>query len=280
MAAFISIFLSFMIVTELCAQMMGAAPATGKKPAAKNGKQAPVVESTELETTTAKDYSYYLKSGHKSPKWNEFIEPAFQTFDSENMSTASIFMQRAYDQGCRDPLLLFRYGIYLESKGKYNDAAELLLETADGVKKRYPSHPLNKSIYKHTGRTLYHVGRYSEALTQLTEALKIQNDDFMLLFMSGQILHHLGELQKARFILEKAALSPPPMDMAASTVKPLLHELILITSKMGDMVACEIYVNQLLTFFPDDPMALQHRRELTKMKNKAREREILKNIIQ
>jgi tetratricopeptide (TPR) repeat protein len=280
---FAAVIVALGLPLEIGAQMMDAVPAVEEKrvSAAKGAtdKLPPSVVSKEPETTTAKDYSYYLKSGHKSSKWNEFIEPAFQTFDSGNLATASIFMQRAYDQGCRDPLLLFRYGIFLESKGNYAGAADMLVETTKNIAKHYPEHPLVKSIHKHAGRTLYHANRYEDALKSLAEVLKVQKDDFMALFMSGQILSRMGELQKARLILEMAAQTRPPAGMEADTIRPLLHELVTVTVKMGDVAASEAYLSQLLALYPDDPVGHQHKRELEKQRAKSREREILKGII-
>ncbi|OQA58579.1 MAG: Tetratricopeptide repeat protein [bacterium ADurb.Bin270] len=266
-------------VSEGQPQSIADTIAIPKPPEGGRDESAAKPASTEINPLTQKDYSWYLKSGDKSPKWNEFIEPAFQSFDSGNFATAGIFLQRAYDAGCRDPLILFRLALIKESREGYIEAANMYLEAAKGVEKRYPGHPISRGIHKHVGRSLYKVDRPAEALPFITEALRHSPNDFMMLLMAGQILRSIGENDKARIALEKAlTVERPAGSDGLDSIRPVLHELILATFALQNVGMCSKYVEQMTSLDPSDQVASIYRRKIAEIENKRRERELIKRL--
>ncbi len=261
-------------------RMLGEAPASGsrqkvpKTPVAQQKKK----KAPPLTATTKRDYSLYWKTGHKSGKWNQFVRPGFDSFDNGNMATAGIFLQKAYDKGCRDPMVLFRLAIISESRQQYNEAAKLISEANRTLESHYPKHPLNKAIHKHAARALFSANKNSEALPHLTEALKHEPNDFMLLFMAGQVLHQMGEPAKALIPLEKALTVPPPEGDAVNAARTLLHELILVTYEMGNPDACRNYIDKMLALDPGDQLANRYRSKVGFLRRKNRESEIMKKL--
>ncbi|MBT3181829.1 MAG: hypothetical protein HN337_04875 [Deltaproteobacteria bacterium] len=281
----LSLIAAFLLIpTASSAQdggMLGASPATPPK---KPSKAAPKSETKKkpppLTATTKSDYSQYWKVGHKSGKWNQFIKPGFETFDNGNMATSAIFLQKAYDKGCRDPLVLFRLAIIKESRKEYDEAAKLIMDADRGLEERYSSHPITKAIHKHAARALFTANKNSEALPHLTEALKYEPDDFMLLFMAGQVLHQMGEAGKALVPLEKALTVTPPEGNALDAARSLLHELIIVTYEVGNADACAGYVDKMLTLDPADPLANKYKNKVGFLRRKNRESEMLKKLVQ
>jgi len=236
-------------------------------------------KTPKLHATTKKDYSYYTKSGHRSSKWNNLILPGFQSFDSGSLSTSFIFLQKAYDKGCRDPLVLFRLAIYKESMKQYANAAQFIKEAVEKVGERYPTHPLNKAIHKHAGRALYNIGDINGALVHISEALKYEPDDFMLLFMAGQLLNQKGNPSEAREMLESALVVSPPADVgAAQAIKPLLHELMAATFNMKDYKACKSYAEQMIALDPTDRAAHDYKYKAGTKLRWDRETKIIKEL--
>lgn len=226
------------------------------------------------------DYSFYLKSGDRSPKWNDFIEPAFSSFDSGNLATAYVFLKRAYEAGCRDGLLLYRLGIYKESLHLYNEAAILLAEAATKIPKQYAKHPLARGIHEHAGRALYQANDFVRALPELEKALEFTPDNFMLLFMSGQILRTNAQPASAREHFKRALKAKPPEGLETDAKYRLLRELIIVTYDLKDLSTCSSYIQQVLAIAPTDPIALSYKQKLEREQQKRKEMEVIERMIQ
>jgi len=259
------------------APMMGAAPAVeAKKPPAKPGKEA----SEPVSATTPADYKLYAKLGDRNAKWDEFIAPAFTSFDQGQFATAGILLKKAYELGCRDPLVLFRLGIYYESTGEFDQAATLFDEAVEGVVKRYPGHPLAKAMPKHAGRALYKADRMDEALPHLKKALAVEPDDFMLLLMAGQIERIQGNLTEARGYFERALAAGPPQGVTPDPKLALLRELIILTYELKDWDACRRYADSALKIDPRDKVANEYRKDLSRARQRQKELEIIKKLVE
>ena len=240
--------------------------------------EAAKVEPIPMKATTDEDIKLYLKQGDRDPKWDEFIAPAFESFDKERFATAGIFLNKAYELGCRDPLVLFRLGIYRESQDRTKEAADLMLEAAKGMGNRYPGHPLAQAVPKHAGRALYTADRVDEALPYLEKALALEPDDFMLLLMIGQIDRMKKRHAKARDRFEKALAAGAPEGVTPDPKLTLMRELIIITYELEDYKACEGYVERVREIEPKDKVALDYNKRLGKRKQRQREMDLIKRI--
>jgi len=268
------------------APQVKSAPQTLTPPKAPEGKEATKDAKKVAEDKSAakvkktNDYALYLKAGDRSPKWNEFIEPAFSSFDSGHYSTAAIFLKKAHERGCRDGLLLYRLGIYQELQKQYKEAAELLAEAAEKVPKQYPSHPLAGGIHEHAARALYQVDDYERALPALKKALEHEPEDFLLLFMSGQLLRLAKSLPEARAAFEKALTVKPPEGLDVDPKQKVWRELMAITYEQKDFEACAAYAAMLLAANPNDSVALSYKQNLDREKFLQRQMEAIKKMSQ
>ena len=258
-------------------RMLGAQPILQKqKPATADEKEKPADVAN-----TRKDIKLYNRAGHKSKKWDELIAPAFESFDSGNLATSLVFMQKAYDKGCRDSLLLFRLALYRETTGALAKAADLMKIAAEKLPKQYPSHPLAHEVDAHAARTLYKVDRTDDALVHINKAIARTPNDFMLLFMGGQILRQKKENGKALLLLMKANSMPIPPDMDKNfTRKTLLNELVAITYELGEYESSSAYINEVFKIYPNDPTARHYMQLIAREKNRSKQHEILKQMVQ
>jgi len=244
------------------------------------GKPSPIIAPTAPVPITPEDYELYVKSGDRSKEWDELIKPAFESFDAGNYATSAIFLTSAYEKGCRDPMVLFRLGIYEESRGKSKEAAEMLKAAAEGAKKRYPDHPLATAIHRHAGRALYKVDDYKAALPHLKEALAYEPNDFMLLLMTGQIERMEGQKERARGYFELALAAPMPEGVEPNPTTTVLGELIVITYDLKDYDACEKYIKMALERDPKDKVANKYKGLVGRARFRQRELEIIKKIVE
>lgn len=225
------------------------------------------------------DLSFYLKSGHRSPQWDEFIEPGFSSFASGNYATAFLFLKQAYDRGCRDGLVLFMLGIFKESQHAYPEAAELLSQAAVAIPKQYPGHRLAKGIHEHAGRALYQVDDYARALPALQKALEYTPDNFMLLFMAGQLLRQNRQYQDAKVLFERAAKAKLPQGLEQESKHRLYRELMILSFDLKDYPACIGYIDQVLALVPNDPTALYYKQRVEQQMRQRQQMERLEQML-
>lgn len=221
--------------------------------------------------TRPMDYSLYLKSGHRSPMWDDMIESGFQSFDAGNLPTSYIFLGKAFDQGCRDGLVLFRLGIYYESVGQYKEAAEALLQAAEKLKQNYPNHPLSGAIHEHTARALYQANDPDRALPELQKGLQKSPNNFMLLFLTGQILREKGFYNDAKQVFEKALGVRAPKGVGPDAKLRLLTELMIVTFELRQLDASQGYADKVLAISPNDPAALSYKQRIEQARLKTKE---------
>ena len=255
-----------------------AAPVTSKA----NGPviAAPKPKAPKDRASTERDIKLYRKLGHRSSKWNELIAPGFESFDGGNLATAFVFLQRAYDRGCRDGLVLFRLGLYQESRKAYKEAAGLLDLAAKKIPKQYPTHPLAKEIDAHAARALYQIDDYDGALNHIRLALKYTPQDFMLLFMGGQIQRSKKLYSPARVLMERALAVKIPEEMDRDeTRRTVLNELVVITYELGDYDACVSYADQVLTMAPHDRTARSYKQKVEHERHLQRQKEIIERMV-
>jgi tetratricopeptide (TPR) repeat protein len=233
------------------------------------------------DATTKEDYNLYLKSGDRNPKWDDLIKPAFQSFDDGNLATAGIFLKQAYDRGCRDPFVLFRLGLYRESRGLFKEAAEMLAIAADDAPKRYPGHPLATAIARHAGRALYEADDLHRAGPLVERALTQTPNDFMLLLMAGQIARLEKRTDDARNFFERA-LSVPPPPVGPGLPDPrttILRELVILTCDTKDVEGCERYITLLLNLAPRDSVAQGYRQRILRERQQKKEQELIEKMV-
>jgi tetratricopeptide (TPR) repeat protein len=228
----------------------------------------------------ADDYALYSKVGDHSKAWDEYVQPGFEAFETNNYPTALVFLQKAYDKGCRDGLVMARLGLVHESRGNTKEAIDLLGQARPKLKKVYPNHEFTQNLDAHLGRMYFSANQYDEALPLLKESLAASPDDFTLLFITGQILREQGKKAEAYELYTRAAKVPAPADVQPDPKKALLKELMAITYEMQRYDEALSYAEQILILAPGDPLAASYKQTITRKQFKKQEDESLQKMIE
>lgn len=248
------------------------------------GAPTPEKKATKSKGTKGSGGNYYSmyrsKSGHRSPQWDEFIEPGFQSFANGNYATAFLFLKQAFDRGCRDGIVLFMMGIFKESQRAYPDAAELLAAAAASITKQYPNSRLSKEIHEHAGRALYQIDDYVRALPELQKALEYAPDNFMLLFMAGQLLRMNKRYGEAKLLFEAALTAKPPAGLEQHARHRLARELMILSFELKDYLSCLSYADQVLAIDPGDATALKYKQRVEQQIHLKQQMEKMEKMLQ
>ncbi len=228
----------------------------------------------------ADELKLYEKQGHRSPEWNQLIEPGFQAFASRNFPTAYVFLQKAYDRGCRDGLVLYKLGIVHEQKGRYPEAIDMMAQALPRLKKDYPEADAAKTIDAHLGQLYYQADQYDKALPLLLEATKADPDDFTLQFITGQVLRATGKLTQAYDAYIKALALPAPAEVQPDPTRALLKELMAITYEMGRYDESLSYAEKILAADPKDELALSYKNAIKRRQTMEQQDEALKKMME
>jgi|SRR3989338_4768779 len=225
------------------------------------------------------DWEAYQKSGHQSPKWNSLVQGGFESFDTGNWSTASNFLERARNKGCKDGLVLFKLGLYQEYLKEYSKAVALMKQADGALQKQYPDHATTRAFHETLGRIYYEWDHYDEALPEIEQAIQQLGENFMRLLMAGQILRMQQQWKAAISAFEKALQYDPPKGMAGNPKQLVLMELMKAHYETGDYDTALQYANIVLKTDPANNLALTYKRQIEQKRHEEHEREVLEKMI-
>ena len=227
----------------------------------------------------ASDYNLYQKQGQKAEKWDSIVKAGFEAFDANDLETSTIFLQKAYDKGCQDGLVLFKLGLNSELNKDYNQAIKFFKLATPKLEKQYPDYNQTKKIHEHLARVYYQADQFDKALPELESALKNEPDSFMLLFMSAQIYRGQKNYTQAIEFYEKTLNTKIPKDVP-NAKQTIWTELMTLYFEQGQLDLSSKYAQLILEINPTDPIALSYQDAIQKMKYKQREQEAIKRIVQ
>lgn len=234
--------------------------------------------STFVSAVSKSDWDYYQASGHRGVTWDPLIEAGLTALDGGNRSAGLHFLKRALNLGCRDGLVYYRLGLVQEAEEDFNGALGFFLLADPLMKDRFPEYPPTKEIKDHVGNIYYSLGKYKEAKEAYLAAVKENGENFVRLFLIGQIERMNGEPQSAIGSFEKALQYAPPL--GAEKMKTLAHiELMqLFHSAKNDEQVLK-YAEAVLEGIPNYPSALKYKEEVLKKKSQSNQEKDLKEIL-
>lgn len=101
--------------------------------------------STELEIDT------YKAQGHRSSLWDEDVFKGFQEYYRRNFNNAILFLEKAYNSGCRDGLVLYRLALCYASSDRCEEVVFYGEQAISKLKENYPNHYYNQNVYQLIG---------------------------------------------------------------------------------------------------------------------------------
>jgi len=229
--------------------------------------------STNLFSQTQTDFDLYMQKGQKSEKWDELVKAGFESFASNNYSTAMIFLEKAYSKGCRDGLLLYKLGTYHELMGNEKKGLDFLQKADERLKKQYPGSSYVNEMPKQLGELYFRLDKYKEAIPYLEQATSKAQEP-SLLFILAQSYRKTGNIEQAKSYFEKAL----SISSDNSLNYPILLELMTLTYQLNDYEAALQYAEQILQISPNDPSALSYRNQIQLKKLSEEEKKLIKKI--
>jgi tetratricopeptide (TPR) repeat protein len=212
------------------------------------------------------DLERYNATGNRSPSWDELIAPGFESFDGQNYATAFVFFNEAYKKGCRDGLVLAKLGVIHEVNGRYKEAAQIFAMAAPHLKQAYQDHPLASSIDGYLGRIYYQLDMFDKALPYLENALAKNPNDFMLLFMSGQLLRANKRYDAAYDRFKRAMKATPPQGIKPPPQLALIKELMILTYEMKKYDETVLCADAILKVDPKNRTAKSYKEQIERQK--------------
>lgn len=228
----------------------------------------------------AGDYDLYLKSGNRSASWDGMVKAGLDSFDTGDHQSGVVFLQKAYNMGCRDGIVVFKLGLFFETTKNYKEAEKYFKDALVKLPEQYPDYPETKRMHEHLARLYYQTNQFDKAMPELIEALKITPDNFMLLFMSAQILRINKNYSQAIAAFEKALTVPIPTDLKPDPKKTVYSELMTLYFETKDYQNCLKYAEMILAIQPNDAAALSYRRQIQTLEYKKREQEAIKKMVE
>lgn len=223
----------------------------------------------------ATDWEAYQKKGHRSPRWDPLVEAGFSAFEGENLNTAVNFLERARAMGCRDGLLLFKLASYQERQGNIPEAIRLLKEAEPLLRNRYPKNQVTRGLAEHLGGLYYQTGQYEPALPEYLTAIRTQGENFLRLYLVGQMYRMKNQPKEAIAYFERALRHDPPAQTPQLKLAVQIELMKLYYDAKNDEKTAQM-IERVLAQDPHNPVALSYQNDLTRRKMKAREREIMR----
>ncbi len=224
----------------------------------------------------ASDWESYQKSGDKNPKWDDYIQAGFTSFDSGNLGPAEMFLQRAIARGCEDGLVYVKIGLYNEAQRNYKKAIEYLKKAAPLLQKQYPNHEMTRSIDDFLGRNFFLSGDKNEAIPYLQRGA--EKDSFTALYFLGQIYRDKQQLDDAGEYFQKALSAKHPEGLPPSVDILIMTELgkILYTQKRIDK-SYTVWV-EILKHDPANQVALSYKNKIDKDRYSEKEKKVMEEM--
>jgi len=227
----------------------------------------------------ANDYALYEKNGHRSSSWDSLVKASFESFDSGDIGTGLLFMQKAYDKGCKDGLLLLKISLYYELNKDYKKAIDYLTQASPALTKQYPSYEQTKRLHEHFARLYYQTDQYDKALPEIELALKDNLDNFTLLFILGQIYLTQKDNQKAVQAFELALRCNDKSRTPAATMT-IAAQLMITYYELQDFEKSLFYAERILESDPSNQTALSYKQRIQKDAYQKKEKEAIEKMVQ
>ena len=234
---------------------------------------------TTSVSAASPDWAAYQKSGHRAAKWDALVQSGFEAFDAGNFSTASNFLERARGRGCKDGLLLFKLGLYEEYLKEYPKAVDFLKSAESPLQKQYPNHETTRAFHENLGRVYYEWDHYEEALPHIQQSIAQLGENFMRLFMAGQILRMQQQWKEAIVDFEKSLQYETPAGTPGNSKLLVMLELTKAYAAVGNEEKALSYANAVLKIDPTNAMAQNYRQQIEHQKYQKHEREVMENMI-
>lgn len=177
-------------------------------------------------------------------------------------------------------MVFYKLDLIIESGGNLRGALETLDKAVPLMKSQYKEHPATKKLPEHLGNIYYQLGRYDEALPQFLEAIETDGENFLRLYLAGQIYRMQQNPKEAIPYFEKALTHPLPQGVPSGMKRLAQIELMKLYFDAGALDQSLAMANEILKEEPMNPAAISTRDKIAQKRFQEKERETWKKVLE
>lgn len=217
---------------------------------------------TQASTIASQDYSAYLSSKHSSTNWDSLVKSGMEAFHSGDYDIAQKSLYKAFNKGCKSPILIFMLALISEYNQAYYSSLDYYQMAKKGFKSSNKGHRYHKSFNENYGRAMYYSGKKDEAMPFLKKAGK-RSKSFWLLKLLGMLSYEKGDTLNAVSYLERAVRvrSDDVTKQELVYIYSLLAKLFLYK---GEKDGAHRYYQKVAELDPNHPEAKQYMQRIEK----------------
>lgn len=170
------------------------------------------------------DYQAYKSAQYDNSKWDEEVKAGFEAFHQNQFDVALFQLNKAFQSGCRSPIVLFQLALLHELQKSYYSSLKYYKMAEKNFQKANSNHRYAKDFAENYGRALYDSGDSENALPILKKAAK-RTQSFWLLKLLGMIAYDQNDSLNATSYFERA------VRIKSADVTP--QELVYIYTLLG-----------------------------------------------
>ncbi|PIR16716.1 MAG: hypothetical protein COV46_07235 [Deltaproteobacteria bacterium CG11_big_fil_rev_8_21_14_0_20_49_13] len=227
----------------------------------------------------ADDWAEYQKYGHKGTKWDEFVRAGFTAFDTGNLGSAEMFLQRAIARGCNDGLVYAKIGTFYEAQTNYKKALDYLLKAYKKLPSKYPNLQFTKDLDETVGRVLFVSGDKKKAERYLKRSLK-SGEKFTSLYFLGQIAREEGRSEEAIGYYGRALKAEHPQGTPITVDLLIMTDIGKVYFEMKRFDDSLYVWKKILEIDHSNQIARQYSELIEKQRYKEQEKKVMERIVQ
>jgi tetratricopeptide (TPR) repeat protein len=149
------------------------------------------------DAARAGEWEDYQKSPYSDFRWDWLVRDGHFAYAKGKYKEALGIYEKAVEQGCKDPLMLFRMGYCHRALRKDKDAAGYFAASLDGLKKAYPKHKYNWFSRYYLAEILVRSALIDRAKKELDEAIKLNPKFEQAYLLYGNLYYDEGDYPSA-----------------------------------------------------------------------------------
>jgi tetratricopeptide (TPR) repeat protein len=204
-------------------------------------------ESEDLAQT---DLSAYKSSKHTG-KWDKQVTEGIQAFHDEDYDLTLKLHDKAFNLGCKSPIVLFQLALIHEDKESYHSALEFYKLAKKEFASANKDHRYALTFDENYARALFLSGKPEEAMPLLQKSAK-KSKSFWLLKMLGMMAYDKGDTLNATAYFERAVRLPAATQSELVYIYGLLAKMFL---EKGEQDGAIRYYNKVLELDPQNSAA-------------------------
>jgi len=222
------------------------------------------------------DIEEYETSKHASSQWNDLVKQGIEAYHSETYDIAQNMLYKAFNKGCRSPIVVFMLATILEYQQSYYSSLEYYKMAQKGFKKSNKKHRFNRTFNENYGRALYNSGKKQEALPILRKAAK-KSKSYWLFKLLGMLSYEQGDTLNALSYLERAVRVKSKEVTKAELifVYGLLGKLFL---HKGEQDGAHRYYQKVIDLDPNNPEAKKFMGVIQKQYQNQKMQEVMEHL--